>query len=228
MAAAFGMTGRTSRIACLTVACLLSWMDAGRAGLVEPSAAVPGHRWLTYFDLMKMVVALQTMSAPGQTQTKRVIRTVLAREGDLVGSRRLMRASPAERPGLRKAGHAKAPGTGGSASCMSRTRIKAHIPAASHGRIVRRIRRRPRDASVSAGAERIITIAGHPMVRVVVPMSRRGGLGECRQRDTYSCDCGDKGELRLVDHHPSHGESCWAPLPAGIEVSCDAQIKNRS
>jgi hypothetical protein len=56
MVSNFGATARASRVACLIVACLLSWTGAGRAGLVEPSDAVPGHRGLTYFDLMKMVV----------------------------------------------------------------------------------------------------------------------------------------------------------------------------
>lgn len=40
MASNFGLTARVSRLACLIVACLLSWTDAGRAGLVEPSDTV--------------------------------------------------------------------------------------------------------------------------------------------------------------------------------------------
>jgi hypothetical protein len=50
------MKQRAARLASLVVACLLSWMDAGWAGLVKPSDAVAGHSGLTYFDLMRMVV----------------------------------------------------------------------------------------------------------------------------------------------------------------------------
>jgi hypothetical protein len=56
MASNFGMKERASILACLVVACLLSWMDVGWAGLVRPSDAVAGHGGLTYFDLMRMVV----------------------------------------------------------------------------------------------------------------------------------------------------------------------------
>ncbi len=69
MASNFGMKRRASRLACLVVACLLSWTDAGWAGLVEPGDAVPGHGKLTYFDLMKMVVTDLGPASPGAEAT---------------------------------------------------------------------------------------------------------------------------------------------------------------
>jgi hypothetical protein len=42
-------------VACLC-ACLCLWTAPGRAALVEPDDPVAGHRALTYFDLMRMVV----------------------------------------------------------------------------------------------------------------------------------------------------------------------------
>ncbi len=44
------------RTALLVVACLCLWTAPGRAALVEPDDPVAGHRGLTYFDLMRMVV----------------------------------------------------------------------------------------------------------------------------------------------------------------------------
>jgi hypothetical protein len=56
MASNVSMKERASRLACLVVACLLSWTASGRAGLVRLSDPVAGHSGLTYFDLMRMVV----------------------------------------------------------------------------------------------------------------------------------------------------------------------------
>jgi hypothetical protein len=47
---------RTATTALLVVAGLLSLTGPSRAGLVQPSDPVAGHKGLTYFDLMKMVV----------------------------------------------------------------------------------------------------------------------------------------------------------------------------
>jgi hypothetical protein len=75
MAFSFGMRQRASRLACLVVACLLSSMDAGWAGLVEPSDAIPGHRGLTYFDLMRMVVTdLAPETAGGEATAHQIVK----------------------------------------------------------------------------------------------------------------------------------------------------------
>jgi hypothetical protein len=74
MASNFGMTARASRLACLIVACLLSWTNAGWAKLVEPGDAVPGHRGLTYFDLMKRVVTdLAPASADAEPTAHQIV-----------------------------------------------------------------------------------------------------------------------------------------------------------
>jgi hypothetical protein len=61
-------------MACLTVACLLSWVDAGWAGLVAPSDAIAGHGGLTYFDLMRMVVTdLAPQSADAEATAHQIV-----------------------------------------------------------------------------------------------------------------------------------------------------------
>jgi hypothetical protein len=56
MASKVSTKRRTAATTLLVVACLLFWTASGRAGLVEPADPVAGHKGLTYFDLMKMVV----------------------------------------------------------------------------------------------------------------------------------------------------------------------------
>lgn len=74
MASNFGIKARASRLACLVVACLLSWIDAGRAGLVKPSDPVAGHNGLTYFELMRMVVTdLTPESAGGEATAHQIV-----------------------------------------------------------------------------------------------------------------------------------------------------------
>jgi hypothetical protein len=74
MASRLGGKQRASRIASLTIACLLSWVDAGWAGLVEPSDAVAGHGGLTYFDLMRMVVTdLAPKSADAEATAHQIV-----------------------------------------------------------------------------------------------------------------------------------------------------------
>jgi hypothetical protein len=63
------MRKQISSTALLTVVCLLSWTASGRAGLVEPSDPVAGHRGLTYFDLMKMVVTDLPPASAGDKAT---------------------------------------------------------------------------------------------------------------------------------------------------------------
>lgn len=74
MASNVGVKVRTSRLAFLVVACLLSWTAPGWAGLVKPSDPVPGHSGLTYFDLMKMVVTdLDPASAGDEAAAHQIV-----------------------------------------------------------------------------------------------------------------------------------------------------------
>jgi hypothetical protein len=68
--------GETSRMrtALLVIACLCLWGAPGRAGLVAPDDRVGGHKGLTYFDLMRLVVTdLAPDSAGGEGNAHQIV-----------------------------------------------------------------------------------------------------------------------------------------------------------